>query len=208
MRLRSALVTFVAGLTIVVGSRVSATSREQSPCTVLATMQPGVDLWMPVSCLVPPDAQSRVWWGNVPIQTHQTGWMIAAQQFAINSTLSVTVTDATGPSSPFVYTTLPGQETHGFAFSANGWVTGPGQVIYYGSRAADGGRHRLQDLRTPGTIGSIFGTIAAGTVLHGAKQYLIAWGIPMDPPRHFKFSGRTTLEQEIPAGAVITSSPQ
>jgi hypothetical protein len=189
--------SIVAALLLVV--LISSAPGAQTPttATVLATMQPHVEIWMPVSQIIPTDSQGRLWWGQRPIQTYRLGWM---NDTFIASSRSVTLLESATAASTQLRTTKPADENHGFAFSANGWLLGPGQVIYYDRRTWDAdGNHWFYQLRGSG-IGSINGTIAAGTKLAGAQMYLIT--SPRTEP------GQRSLTFEVPAGTVLTSQPQ
>lgn len=208
---RSLIVVALAFVTLA----LSPAPRTQTmTTTVLVTMQAGVDLWMPVSRMIPTDAQGRLWWGSVPVQTHRLFWM---EDDGINAAGShlVVAADATAASTSLYADVRTVGHDNGI-ISANGWLTGPGQMIFYQRRepvpANPGGdmrvgkQMRFTQLR-PSGIGSIFGTLYAGTVISEASQYLIAYGIP-DEERPYLYSGRTHFKLDIPAGTVLTSSPQ
>lgn len=208
-RVLAALVLVLALVTLT----LNAAPRAQAlSTTVLATLRPGVDLWMPVSNMIPTDANGRLWWGSVPVQTYREMWMTSAGIDASGSHL-VVVADATAASDSFYADVWSVGHDDG-VISANGWLSGPGQMIYYDRREPtppneDGdmrfaNRMRFTKLRASG-IGSIFGVLYAGTVIREASQYIVARGVPNE---RGLYSGTTYLDMTIPAGTVLTSSPQ
>lgn len=169
-----------------------AAAPQESSTTVLVTMQPDVDVWMPVSRLIAPDADGRLYWGQIPIQTfggisRDHAWVEVAQPASV--TASSIIADVVNDEA--------------WQLPANGWLTGSGQMIYYDRKepynciagACHSPRVRITGLRAPGTIGSIFSALAVGTKLFPARMYLIA-------------DAHRPLQLAIPAGSVLTRTPQ
>lgn len=197
---RFAAIALVGSLLLVAVFPVVAAAR-QAPATattVLVTVQAGLDIWMPVSDLIQPDLEGRLYWGQVPIQTfplprgavghaRDHSWFTVATFTPI--TASAIVADVVNDEA--------------WEVSPNGWLSGPGQMIYYDRREADDCirgdcrsiRVRFTGLRQSDTIGSIFSPIPAGTKLAPARMYLV--GTTARP-----------LQVGVPAGAVLRAKPQ